>query len=60
MLVISRKKYEKIMIADNITIMVIDIRGDKVRLGIEAPREVSVHREEVYLAKKQEQENEAK
>ena len=50
MLVLSRKKDEKIIIGDNITIMVVDIQGDKVRLGIEAPREVTVHREEVYQA----------
>ncbi|MEX1111957.1 MAG: carbon storage regulator CsrA [Candidatus Andersenbacteria bacterium] len=50
MLVLSRKKDEKIIIGDSITLMVIEIRGDKVRLGIEAPKEVSVHREEVYLA----------
>lgn len=50
MLVLSRKKDEKIVIGDSISIMVIDIRGDKVRLGIEAPREVTVHRQEVYEA----------
>jgi carbon storage regulator len=50
MLVLSRKKDEKIIIGDNITIMVVDIQGDKVRLGIDAPREVTVHREEVYQA----------
>lgn len=50
MLVLSRKKDEKIVIGDNISIMVVEIRGDKVRLGIDAPREVSVHRREVYDA----------
>ena len=50
MLVLSRKKDEKIIIGDNIAIMVVDIQGDKVRLGIDAPREVTVHREEVYQA----------
>ncbi len=50
MLVLSRKIDEKIIIGDNIAIMIVDIQGDKVRLGIEAPREVSVHREEVYQA----------
>jgi carbon storage regulator len=50
MLVLSRKKDEKIVIGDNISIMVVEIRGDKVRLGIEAPREISVHRREVYDA----------
>lgn len=50
MLVLSRKKDERIVIGDNISIMVVEIRGDKVRLGIEAPRDVSVHRSEVYDA----------
>ena len=50
MLVLSRKKDEKIVIGDNISIMVVDIRRDKVRLGIEAPRDISVHRREVYEA----------
>jgi len=50
MLVLSRKKDEKIVIGDNISIMVVEIRGDKVRLGIEAPRDISVHRREVYDA----------
>jgi carbon storage regulator len=54
MLVLSRKKDEKIIIGDNITLMVIEIRGDKVRLGIDAPKDVSVHREEVYNAIKRE------
>jgi len=48
MLVLSRKKDEKIIIGDNITVMVIEIRGDKVRLGIEAPKEITVHRQEIY------------
>ena len=55
MLVLSRKKDEKIVIGDNITIMIIEIRGDKVRLGIEAPREVTVHRQEVYETIKREE-----
>ena len=50
MLVLSRKKNESIIIGDLVTICVVEIRGDKVRLGIEAPREVSVHRNEVYEA----------
>ena len=54
MLVLSRKQDEKIMIGDSITLMVISIQGDKVRLGIEAPKEVSIHREEVYQAIQQE------
>ena len=55
MLVLSRKQDEKIIIGDSITLMVISIQGDKVRLGIEAPRDVSVHREEVYQAIQREQ-----
>lgn len=50
MLVLSRKKNEKITIGDDITVAVVEIRGDKVRLGIEAPKEVPVHRQEVYDA----------
>ena len=50
MLVLSRKKSESIVINDNIVVTVVDIRGDKVRLGIEAPKEVTVHRSEVYEA----------
>ena len=60
MLVLSRKKDEKIIIGDNITIMVIEIRGDKVRLGIDAPREVTVHRQEVYEAIQREQDEKQK
>ncbi|MBK96403.1 MAG: carbon storage regulator [Planctomycetaceae bacterium] len=50
MLVLSRKKNESIVINNDITIVVVDIRGDKVRLGVEAPKEVPVHRQEVYNA----------
>jgi carbon storage regulator len=50
MLVLSRKKNESIIINDDITVTVIEIRGDKVRLGIEAPKDVTVHRREVYEA----------
>ncbi|WP_437205450.1 carbon storage regulator CsrA [Planctomicrobium sp. SH664] len=50
MLVLSRHRDESIMIGDNIVITVVDIRGDKVRLGIQAPTEVPVHRQEVYEA----------
>jgi len=56
MLVLSRKKDEKIIIGDKITIMVIEIRGDKVRLGIDAPKDITVHRQEVYEAIKKEHE----
>ena len=50
MLVLSRKKNESIVIDDNIVVTVVEIRGDKVRLGIEAPKEVPVHRKEVHAA----------
>src|SRR5687768_18566235 len=50
MLVLSRQRDETIMIGDDIEVTVVDIRGDKVRLGITAPREISVHRKEVYEA----------
>lgn len=50
MLVLSRKAGESIVINHDITIVVVEVRGDKVRLGVEAPKEVSVHREEVYRA----------
>lgn len=48
MLVLSRKIYEAIMIGDDIKVFVVDIRGDTVRLGIDAPQLTSVHRQEIY------------
>ena len=48
MLVLSRRKDESIMIGNNIKITVMDVRGGKVRLGVEAPKDVLVHRQEVY------------
>jgi carbon storage regulator len=50
MLVLSRQRDESIVIGDNVVITIVDIRGDKVRLGIEAPGEIPVHRQEVYEA----------
>ncbi len=50
MLVLSRKRGEQIVIGDNITVTILDIRNDKVRLGIQAPTDVPVHRREVYEA----------
>lgn len=50
MLVLSRKKNESIVINNDITIVVVEIRGDKVRLGVDAPKEIPVHRQEVYDA----------
>ena len=55
MLVLSRHRNESIMIGDDVMISIIDIRGDKVRLGIDAPQEIPVHRQEVYDAIKREQ-----
>ncbi len=54
MLVLSRHRDETIMIGDDIEITVVDIKGDKVRIGITAPREIQVHRKEVYEAIKRE------
>jgi carbon storage regulator len=59
MLVLSRQRDESIMIGDNVQITVVDIRGDKVRLGIIAPTEISVHRKEVYDAIQRENRNAA-
>lgn len=50
MLVLSRQRDESIVIGDNIVVTIVDIRGDKVRLGIDAPTEVPVHRREVFEA----------
>ena len=50
MLVLSRQRDESIMIGDNVVVTIVDIRGDKVRLGIDAPSEIPVHRREVYEA----------
>ncbi len=50
MLVLSRQKDESIMIGDEVEVTIVDIRGDKVRLGITAPKSISVHRKEVYEA----------
>lgn len=50
MLVLTRKKNERIVIGNNIVLTIVDIRGDKVRLGIEAPESVPVHRKEVFEA----------
>lgn len=50
MLVLSRHRDESIMIGDNVVVTIVDIRGDKVRLGINAPKDIPVHRQEVYEA----------
>jgi carbon storage regulator len=49
MLVLTRKKNESIVIGDDVTITIVEVRGDQVKLGINAPKNVSVHREEIYL-----------
>jgi carbon storage regulator len=54
MLVLSRQKDESIMIGDDVEITIVDVRGDKVRLGITAPKSIPVHRKEVYNAIQQE------
>ncbi|MDX2130474.1 MAG: carbon storage regulator CsrA [Planctomycetota bacterium] len=60
MLVLSRQRDETIMIGDEIEITVVDIRGDKVRLGISAPTRIAVHRKEVYESIKRENEQAAR
>jgi carbon storage regulator len=61
MLVLSRQKDESIMIGDDVEVTIVDVRGDKVRLGITAPKSIPVHRREVYEAIKREKaEKEAK
>jgi carbon storage regulator len=50
MLVLSRQRDESIMIGDDVEIVIVDVRGDKVRLGITAPKQIPVHRREIYDA----------
>ena len=59
MLILSRQKDESIVIGDNVEIIIVDVRGDKVRLGITAPKEVTVHRKEIYDAIRAEKKKEA-
>ena len=56
MLVLSRQRDESIIIGDDIEITIVDIRGGKVRIGINAPKTVTVHRKEIYLAIQKEKE----
>ncbi len=59
MLVLSRQRDESIMIGDDVEVTIVDVRGDKVRLGITAPRSIPVHRREVYEAIQREKEQKA-
>ncbi len=59
MLVLSRQKDESIMIGDDVEITIVDVRGDKVRLGINAPKSIAVHRKEVYEAIQREKKEKA-
>jgi carbon storage regulator len=56
MLVLSRQRDESIMIGDDVEIIIVDVRGDKVRLGITAPKSIPVHRREIYDAIQREKE----
>lgn len=58
MLVLSRQRDESIMIGDDVEVVIVDIRGDKVRLGIMAPRNIPVHRMEIYNTIKKEEKEE--
>lgn len=60
MLVLSRHRDESIIIGDNVVVTIVDIRGDKVRLGINAPQDIPVHRQEVYDAIQRENQKAAK
>jgi carbon storage regulator len=60
MLVLSRQKDESIIIGDDVVITIVDVRGDKVRLGINAPKSITVHRKEVYEAIQREKAEKAK
>jgi carbon storage regulator len=60
MLVLSRQSDETIIIGDNIRVTIVEVRGDKVRIGIDAPRDVTVHRQEIYDAIRRESEPAAK
>ncbi len=58
MLVLARKKNESIIINDNIVVTIVDVKGDKVRLGFQAPKEITIHRKEVFEAIKRSEKSE--
>ena len=60
MLVLSRQSDEAIIIGDNIRVTIVEVRGDRVRIGIDAPRDVTVHRQEIYDAIRRDTEREAR
>jgi carbon storage regulator len=60
MLVLSRQSDEAIIIGDHIRVTIVEVRGDKVRIGIDAPRDVTVHRQEIYDAIRRDSEREAR
>ncbi|MDQ7073875.1 MAG: carbon storage regulator CsrA [Gammaproteobacteria bacterium] len=60
MLILTRRVGETLMIGDEVTVTVLGVKGNQVRIGVNAPKEVAVHREEIYERIKREQENSAK
>ncbi|MBW3658967.1 MAG: carbon storage regulator CsrA, partial [Actinobacteria bacterium] len=54
MLVLTRRAGESIVIGNDVTVTVLEVRGDQIRLGIDAPRDVQIHREEIYVQVQQE------
>lgn len=60
MLVLTRQRSEEVVIGDDIVVKIVDVRGDKVRLGIECPVEIPVHRREIYEAIKRERERDGR
>jgi len=60
MLILTRRVGETLMVGDEVTVTVLGVKGNQVRIGVNAPKEVAVHREEIYQRIKQEQEEEAK
>ena len=61
MLILTRRVGEKLVIGENVTVTVLGVKGNQIRIGIDAPQEVQVHREEIFqrILKEREEENEA-